>query len=647
MSFNASASDLGEIYSTPKGIIKDMTALLAPPNRGLPSDVANEIMVLPEGTHFDCRITPYMKEPMDLLISRHFKAIIFCAPARTGKSLSLIDALQAYVISNRPSDNLTIFATDAMARRYSRMRFDPLVKKSPELKKWLTHDHNKDNVLNKSFRHGMSSWFGSPTPTNLSASDYRFCFWSDVDRGDDDNSDGDIFSQLIKRNATFLSSGMTVCEGSPSRDLLDARYKPKHPHDAPPVTGTLGLYNSGDKRMFYWKCPHCNERFRLSCDLELFCLPKERELLDKSNEIGIKKLANQLAYIYCPHCGSQIDPKMKRKLNTSGVWRKADPNEEHDFATFWLSGVASAFQSWESIIANYLKALKILDETGDETRLKAMFNVDLAMPYMPRSISDSLTSEELENRAVSVPKKTVAEGVRYLIASVDVQKRKFVVQVEGWGVNNSRLLIDRFDITMSNRKYGGVQQGLEPATYLEDWDLLLDKVITARYPLEGDSDRDMGIIITGCDSGGAQSSTGDGSVTENAYKFWLKMKEIGLKDKFVLLKGTRPVVSSNNPAIKRSVLTKQSKTARKAKVIGMLPLWLLNTTLLKDTIMARLKRTEGDGVINFPEWLPSWFYKEITSEIRTDKGWDNFKGRRNEAFDLLCYSLPCHMILLD
>ena len=647
MSFNASNSDLREIYSTPRDIITDMTALLSPPNRGKPSDVANEIMVLPEGTHFDWRLTPYMREPMDLLTSRDFKAIIFCAPARTGKSISLIDALQAYIISNRPSDNLTIFATDAMARRYSRMRFDPLVKNSPELSKWLTLDHNKDNVLNKEFKHGMSSWFGSPTPTNLSASDYRYCFWSDVDRGADDNSDGDIFSQLIKRNATFLSSGMTVCEGSPSRDLLDSTYKQTSEHVAPPVTGTLGLYNSGDRRMFYWKCPHCNDRFKLSCDLELFHLPKERQLLELAKKNGVKQTALSLSFIYCPKCGSQINSKIKRKLNRSGLWVKENEGDDHDIASFWLSGVASAFQPWESILSNYIKALTILEDTGDETRLKAMFNVDLAMPYTPRSISDSLTPEELERRAVGIPKRVVIDSVRYLIATIDVQKRKFVVQVEGWGVGNSRVLIDRFDITMSNRKYGGVQQGLEPPTYLDDWDILLEKVITARYPLVDDSGRDMGVLITACDSGGSQSSTGDGSVTENAYKFWRKMKDLGLKDKFILIKGTRPPPSSNLPAIKRSLLSKQSKTARKAKVTGMLPLWLLNTTLLKDTVMSVLKRVEGEGVINFPQWLPSWFYKEITAETRTDKGWDNFKGRRNEAFDLLCYAHAAHLVLMD
>jgi phage terminase large subunit GpA-like protein len=94
-------------------------------------------------------------------------------------------------------------------------------------------------------------------------------------------------------------------------------------------------------------------------------------------------------------------------------------------------------------------------------------------------------------------------------------------------------------------------------------------------------------------------------------------------------------------------LTKQSSTAKKAKVVGQLPLWLLNTTIIKDTVMAKMKKVSGDGIMFFPEWLPSWFYRELTSEVRTDKGWENLRGRRNEAFDLVCYAHAGNLILVD
>ena len=645
--FDASASNLEEVYASAMPVVRSLLPMLAAPHRGLPSEVADEVFVLPEGTKFKSKLTPYMIEPMNTVVSRNHVAVAFCSAARTGKTISLVDAIQAYIIAVAPSDNLTIFATEAMARRYARMRFDRMVKNSPDLKCKLSTDHNKDNVLNKMFNHGMASWFGSPSPTNLSASEYKFCFWSDVDRGDDNNSDGDIYAQLKKRTTTYLSAGMTIAEASPSRDILDPNYKPSSPHEAPPVSGILGLYNDGDRRMWYWRCPHCSEQFKLSCDLELFQLPNQKELLFEVSESSVKSVANKYAHIYCPECGARIEEHHKTELNLSGEWKKEIEDDDNEVASFWLSGVAAKFQNWHSILTNYLKALAFYEDTGDEKKLKAMFNVDLGQPYMPKNVSDVIGAKDLEDRAIDMGKLLVPIDGRYLIATVDVQKRKFVVQIECWGTHETRWLIDRFDITLSNRVYGGVKQGLEPATYLEDWDLLLSDVMTKRYALTGDTDRTMGILLTVCDSGGTYSTISDSSVTENAYKFWRKCKKMNIHKQLALIKGTRGTPASNAPAIKLSVLGKQSSAARSANVVDKLPLWLLNTTFLKDTLMARLKKKGKKGVIHFPEWLPSWFYKEVTSEVRTDKGWENLKGRRNEAFDLLGYAHAGNLILLD
>ena len=641
-------SSVKATFASASEIIEDLSAILAPPARGESSSIADDVFYLPEGTRYESELTPYMVEPMNLVKNRKFKATIMCAPARSSKTLSLIDANLATIISTRPSDCLVIFATDQMARRYARMRFDRMVKNSPKLRNLLTDNRHEDNVLNKSFKNGMAVWLGSPTPTNLSASDYRYCFWSDVDRGDDTNADGDIFTQLLKRNQTFLSSGMTFAEASPSRDILDPNWKPKSKHEAPPVSGILGLYNDGDRRMYYWKCPHCDEYFKISADLELFQLPPEKELLELIHASGEKKVAKKFSKIYCSECGCQIEQHMKTELNETGKWFVENPEKENDIASFWLGGICAKFQSWDDILQKYFKALVFFDETGNESKLKAVFNVDIAMPFMPKMVTNIITARELELRAVNLEKHVVPEGVRYLLAAIDVQKSKFVVQVEGYGVNEVRWIVDRFDITLSNRVAGGVPQGIDPATYAEDWEVLKEKVILKRYALQGKPSMEMGIIMTVCDSGGTYSTISDSSVTENAYKFWLKMKNDGLSAKFNLIKGTRPTASSNNPAIKKSVLTKQSATARKTKVIGQLPLWLINTTLLKDTAMAQLKRTEtGIGYTIFPEWLPSWFYRELTAEIRTEKGWENLRQRRNESFDLICYNKVGHLILID
>ena len=44
-------------------------------------------------------------------------------------------------------------------------------------------------------------------------------------------------------------------------------------------------------------------------------------------------------------------------------------------------------------------------------------------------------------------------------------------------------------------------------------------------------------------------------------------------------------------------------------------------------------------MLRYPDWLENWFYIQLTSEIRTEKGWENTRKRRNEAFDLCYYAM--------
>ena len=65
---------------------------------------------------------------------------------------------------------------------------------------------------------------------------------------------------------------------------------------------------------------------------------------------------------------------------------------------------------------------------------------------------------------------------------------------------------------------------------------------------------------------------------------------------------------------------------------------MLNTTNLKDMVAADMARTEpGPGYMHYPTWVKSFFYQELTVEIRTPKGWDNPAKKRNESFDLYTY----------
>ncbi|TRS74670.1 phage terminase large subunit family protein, partial [Salmonella enterica subsp. enterica serovar Panama] len=81
-------------------------------------------------------------------------------------------------------------------------------------------------------------------------------------------------------------------------------------------------------------------------------------------------------------------------------------------------------------------------------------NTDWGLPYLPRISLDQRKAETLIARAEKLPPRRVPDGVRFLVATVDVQggkKRRFVVQVVGYGSHGERWIVDRFNITRSLR----------------------------------------------------------------------------------------------------------------------------------------------------------------------------------------------------
>ncbi|MGH6102789.1 phage terminase large subunit family protein, partial [Citrobacter portucalensis] len=67
---------------------------------------------------WDPNLAPYVVEPMNCLASREYDAVIFVGPARTGKTIGLIDGWVVYNVVCDPSDMLIIQMTEEKAREH-------------------------------------------------------------------------------------------------------------------------------------------------------------------------------------------------------------------------------------------------------------------------------------------------------------------------------------------------------------------------------------------------------------------------------------------------------------------------------------------------------------------------------------------------
>ena len=617
-----------------------------PPSATTVAEGAQQVLIIKQpgaaGGPWSPDETPYMVEPMNMLASRLHEAVVFAGPARTGKTMGLLIGAAAHFVVNDPGDILFVQMTQDKAREFSKTDVRRAIDNSPSLRAMLSVNAADRNTHDIMFRNGVWLRIAWPTVSNVSGSTYRFAFITDLDRipnAENIEGEGPLFDLARKRTTTLLSRGMCLAESSPGIEITDPGWTPATRHEAPPVTGILGIYNRSDRRRWYWTCPDCDSEFEAAPGLGLFNLPEDRELVELARTADITAIAKHYGRrIICPHCGVEIPFAKRTEMNRTGRW-VTDGEASSKIAGYWLGGVAAAYQTWESLILRYLQGLRDYALTGSEEALKATINTDQGMPYMARHLVEMRASASSpQERAEDLPRYVVPDETRCVLAAVDVQggaAARFVVQVHAVGAHGEQWLVDRFDIRHSRREGMGEEFApIDPGGYPEDWDQLTEKLLRATWRTN-DPTREIKLKSIIVDTGG------EDGVAANAYAWWRRLRTEGISARAHLYKGASTPTA---PTLKRTWVGK-----RKEKDKGDVPLYVCNPNLLSDAVDAGLRRqTPGPWYIHFPKpkhptlnpegWLPQAFFDELGAEVRQASGvWKQVR-KRNESFDL------CRMI---
>ncbi|MGN5375813.1 terminase gpA endonuclease subunit [Sphingomonas hankookensis] len=629
-----------------------------PPERiDVPTAAERYHIVKTAGQHagpFSLAKTPYLREPMEVLTSLDYTGMIFAGPARTGKSAMFINWLCHTAITD-PSDMMLVHMSRQNAREWSMGDLAKAIRNSPELKKRLLPGKQNDNVFDKAFLSGMRMSITWPTIENLSGKTIRYCWIMDSDRIKPQLIDNEahVYDATKKRTGTFKRFGMTVAEASPGFPVKDAKWIPNaaEPHEAPPCEGILSLYNRGDRRRWFWQCVFCGGTFEPRFNLLRW--PDSTDLMESAEQV----------HMACPHCFEHNkDPltfSMLPELNGNGRWIKegqvwlpdgqiVGTARRSDIASFWMFGPAAGLASdWKHLVLTYLRACEDYEKTGNDANLMTTVTVDQGEAYVPPSLQGGLLPDVLKARAEDwgghdangdpyIPAKLMADG-GFLISAIDVQaggRPSFVVHTfavskgfDIWHVDMRKIVkSERIDETTPNQE----RHGLDPAAYPEDWDVLIKQVMERTYPLSDGTGRRMAVKMTVCDSGGK-----DG-VTRNAYEFYRRLKAQGLHKRFHLVKGSP---SRTETATIRLTMPDSQHKDKFSIARGDVPVWLVNSNIVKDAADAKLRRAEPGGMIHFPVWAQNWLYSQLTTEVRLPEGWKNPNDKRNEAWDLLVYCI--------
>lgn len=568
---------------------------------------------------------------------------------------------QTYLIRCDPADLTLVQTTNTTARDFSVARLARLHRANP----WMAARCVKDNVFDKQYDNGMIVRMSWPTSNELSGKPIPRMWITDYDRMDMDvDGEGTPWSLARARTTSFRSFGKVIAESSPGKEILDPQWQrnPEYPHLAPPAEGIGAVYNSGDRRRYYWRCirPSCRRAFEPAWNLIQY--PNTRDPIEAGEAATLHCPFCNLAYTHDPSPGSPGKMEMiqlaengghARWLREGQVWLPdgtlAGKPRRAPIASFALEGVCAAFSTWAQLVSDLVSAEHEYEMTGKEDTLKTVVNTKIGRHYLPKAQAKMRLAENIRKRAINWPRRTVPPGVRYLLATIDVQSNRFEVQVHGMAIDDI-YVIDRFAVKYSKRPDPANPTQflpIDPKGRKEDWRHLLFDVIQKSYPLSTDPDKHMAIHHTVCDSGGA-----DG-VTANAYDFyrWLvhgyddeatdEMKSLypwvpGFAERFKLLKPD-PIMTAPTYALR---YPDSQRKDRLAGARGEIPVIFLNVNAIKNKLDSMLEREEDGGTIIFPDWLDLGFYKELTVETKNKEGrWENVSGRRNESWDLLVYCL--------
>lgn len=610
-------------FRDPWALIRECAAALRPPAKTIVSEWAQQFRRLknPSGYSGPWKNdkAPYLVEPMNRTLARDVAQVTIVGPSQCGKSEVALNVI-GHAVQCRPRDILMLLPTQEMCRDFAERRLkrrliDPCETVAAE----LGEDRGDDKALTKSFKSGMMVSVAWPAPSQLASRPVPLVIIDERDRMSDDVGDeGDPVALARNRTKSFGKDGCVLVISSPSR--LDS-------------TGIISDFDAGDRRLWAVPCVECDEYFTPGFDHNR---RPTLEHLDIPEGCKDPHDAYEQARLACPNCGGLIEYRHQHAMNMRGRWVAQGQWVDTDgqvhgepprtrSASYSIHGLVAAFIDWGTVAYNWMVAEQHYERTGDESKLKTFFNTDLGVNYTPRHEGETpVEAHELaDRREPDWAMGVVPKGALFLTAAVDTQKNRFEVLVRAWGANYESWLIDRFAI----RQLEDGKTDLRPASYPEHWNVLLDRVVQARYPLAEDPEQVMPIATTAIDTGGL-----DG-VWPNAQAFYRKARKAGVPDRqIMLIKGSS---NPNAPMLPRPSYELDGKGRIKR---GGWKLYNLGVSALKDGEMNRMRReVPGEGYIHLPSDFSDDALAEMTSEHKEGGRWVQDE-KRNETFDLLGYT---------
>ena len=545
--------------------------------------------------------TPYLREPMDAFTDTKLKRIVFVSSSQIGKSEFLNNVI-GYIIDEDPGSILFIHPTAGLAKEYSKLRIEPMLRDSPTLSQKVVASNRRDSgntILQKKYPGGILTLCGSQEAHSLASKPIRYVIGDERDRwAKSAGKEGDPWELAMARQITFYNA--KAIEVS-----------------TPTIKGASAIEDSFlEGTMERWKvqCLHCGAHN----DIKFSDIRYEKE---ETVIHGAKHFTVTDIWHICPACGCvSTEEEIKKQ---PAEWQAENPDAyRRGVRSFWLNSFVSPWATWEDTILKYLFAI------GSSEKLQVVYNTRFGELWENRG--DLEDEESLLARREDYPDPEVADipdGPLVVTAGVDTQDNRFEYELLGHG---------HFGETWG-LEYGVIMgRPNDPEVWEQLDEVVFDRVL--RLP----SGKGLTVSMSFIDEGGHYAQDVRQQCSMRVHK---KVFAIAGSNK-------HDAPFTTVPRKQKIVQTRGMKKV----VVGSCWRYDIGVDSGKRLIMDNLRvQTPGSNYCHFPrrdDYGPDYFHRLVSERLMYDEKkkqpwvWKKLPGHdRNEALDCRNYALAAFKAL--
>jgi phage terminase large subunit GpA-like protein len=300
------------------------------------------------------------------------------------------------------------FPTDAVARRFSKERWQKLVDGAEVLTKHKPSNSGDFTNLTQSFDSCSVFFTGVGSAAQVSSEPISLLIADEVDKFPGaSQTEAGALALLEERTKSFVYK-LIVRSSTPTV-----------------ATGNIWKsFRNSDAREYFVQCPHCKEWivFKFS-NLKWYTKENDDDEWDK------RRVAETARY-YCQECGNAIDDVQRRAMINNGQWRATNLDALPSHRGYKLSSLYAPSFRWGDI------AVKFIECKNNPEELQNFINSWLAETWEEEAYNSD--PEQLSACARDYPRREKCGVVR--VMTVDVQRRDLRFNVRGYDEGGSYLI---------------------------------------------------------------------------------------------------------------------------------------------------------------------------------------------------------------